>query len=194
MADLVTQLQLENELGLGAGAADAALLLLLDQVEAAFEADCGRASRPFQAAQNGRTERKDGTGTAVLYLDYPIAALTSVKLGYNAADPDEVLEVADQTKLVWDVGRGRLVRVDGGVFGCNRQPGYVTVVYNTQADLPADAARAVIHGTAVLYRQRGAEDASSESIGGTRAELIKAFEGDSVWQRAVLANSAEVVV
>lgn len=188
MADLVSTSQALAFLGLGPDEDDGSLLRLIDDVEAFFEQECNRSDLPFQAAQTARTDRLDGTGRTTLYLPYAVASLTSVKLGYDVNNPDETLAVNDQTKLVWTVGSSRLTRVDGGGFGWVTQPGYVTVVYNTKADLPAGAGLAILHGIAVLYRQRGSEDVKSEGVGGTRSDLAAVFEGDPVWERAVRAH------
>jgi hypothetical protein len=205
MADLVSVTQAADFIG-GLDAVDETLKLLVDAAEAMFEAECGRQDVPFQLAQAGRVERLDGTVRDQLFLDYPVKVLTSVKLGYDLANPDETLVVNDQTVLVWSVGSPRLVRNDhrsfaplvdpagSSIIGSLRDPrrlrfpGYVTVTYDTADDLPADAGLAVLRGVAAIHRQRGAEDVSMEAIGGYRADLLPALEGDPVWQRAVAAH------
>jgi hypothetical protein len=158
---------------------------LAGQVESLLLAQCRRTGRPFQAASAARTERRDGTGGASCWLDYPIAALTSVKLGYDSSAPIETLTVTDPAVLVWRVGSKRLTRVDGGIFGSFGAPLWIQAVYDTAADLPDDAALAVLRVTAAIWRQRGAEDVKSERVGGYSADLEKAAEGDPMWQMAV---------
>jgi hypothetical protein len=195
MATLVTGAQVLSYLGgfdNGEEGRDVALALA-DQIEALLLSQCARGNRPWQLAQVGRVERKDGTGNGTLYLDYPIAALTSVKLGYDAAAPIETLVVNDQTKLVWDVGSNRLQRSDSGVFGTAGFPGYVRVTYDTEADAPDDAALAVLRGVATVFGQRGSEDSKSERVGGFSTDLIAAIEGDPVWQMVVGAHRVIVL-
>lgn len=163
----------------------AVLAQLVDDVEAMFLADCGRSERPFVAAASARTEVRDGTGSHVLYLDYPIAALTSVLLGLDPLDPDATLDVADATELSWQVGSERLVRTDGGCFGPYAKPNYVHVTYDAQADLPRDAALAITQGVAMLYRRFGSEGLSSESIGPHRADFAPLFREEPAWKAAV---------
>lgn len=186
MSALVPTATLLSYIALGEDEAGADQVVeLAGQVEALLLAQCRRTGRPFQAAASGRVERKDGTGGTSCWLDYPVAALTSVLLGYNPADPIETLAVADPAVLVWQVGRKRLTRVDGGSFGAFGAPLYVQVTYDAAADLPTDAALAVLRVTAAIWRQRGAEDVSAERVGGYSAELEKVAEGDPVWQMAV---------
>ena len=191
MADLVTAAEFADYLGLPV--LDATAALLLDQVEAVFEAECGRSDRPFAAAATAeRTERHDGTGTSRLYVDYPIATLTSVKLGVEVANPTETLDVADQTKLLWQSGERLLERIDGGVFGQRRTwSKYVTVVYTPAADLPVDVKPAIMYEAAVLYRKRGSEDASTEAEGGFRSDLVGTFRSEG-WQQAVQRHGVGV--
>lgn len=174
--------------------AAAVLGTLIDQVEAAFLSACGRTDRPFAAAAT-RTEVHDGTGTATLWLHYPITTLTSVILGLDVLDPDDTLAVDDQTELAWRAGSARLRRTDGGVFGAPGVPNYVTVVYDAAADLPSDAALAITHATAMLWRRLGSEGLTMEGIGpyqSTFAELMAGngsiTAGDPIWRAAVAAH------
>lgn len=186
MSVLVQNQQVLNFLALGEGEAGAdQVVVLAGQVEALLLTQCGRTDRPFQGAGSNRTEYRDGTGRATLWLDYPVAALTSVQLGPDHANPSETLPVNDQTQLVWAAGSPRLVRVDGGVWGALEAPRIVKVVYNTAADLPADATLAVLRVTAAIWRQRGAEDVRSERVGGYSADLAAAAESDPIWQLVV---------
>lgn len=194
MADLVSAprvtayLQLEEP--------DPVALDLADRLEAKLVSECNRTHRPFSRAQSARSERHDGTGRTTLWLDYPIAALTSVKLGYNVSSPDETLDVTDQTLLVWTVGSPKLERVDGRTFGVAPWPGYppltgyVTVVYDAAADLPDDAGLAVLSETARIFNNLGSEGLAAERIGGYSADYLSQQLGSPVlktqeWQDAV---------
>lgn len=185
--DLVAAAEAQTTLGLSG--ADADLTALVDQVVARFAAECGRADVPFRTTQAGRTERIDGVRRGVIHTAYPIAVLTSVKLGYTSADPDETLDVADPDVVQVVAGLNRIARVDGGIFAPSasgpetRFPGYVQVVYDAAADLPLDAKRACLREIARLWRQRGSEDASGEGFGGTRSDL--ALGVDQTWRDAV---------
>lgn len=186
MSALVQASAVTTFLALGEDEAGADLAVgLAAQVETLLLAQCRRDLRPFQAAVTGRVETKDGNGSASLWLDYAPTALTSVLLGYNPASPIETLAVADPAVLVWKAGQRRLSRVDGGVFGSVGAPNWVQVTYNAAADLPTDAALAVLRVTAAIWRQRGAEDVKSERVGGYAADLEKAAEGDPIWQAAL---------
>lgn len=166
---------------------------LLTQTQQLLEMQAGRSDRPFQLPQAGRTERHDGTGTRTLLLDYRVATLTSVILGFDVLVPDETLDIADQKSLVWTAGSDALRRVDGRCFGAFGQPGYVHVTYDTQEDLPESAALAVLRVAAALYLQRGNEDIRMRREGGVTAEITPVAESDPVWQSVVRAHRVPVV-
>lgn len=191
MSVLVTLAQFKEHLGPSATTAgDPLLQALLDHVEAVFESECGRDAGAFRDAADDRTEVLDGTGSAEIFLEYPIDALTSVKLGYDSSAPDETLDVDDKTVLVFGVGSRRVTRTDGGVFGRVGQPRCIEVVYDHGADLPANAALAIKSVAAIAYRRRGSEEASSETLGAVvDRDLIAALATeDPFWQMAVNAN------
>ena len=190
MPDLVSAPELLAFLGNPEGADSTLLESILDGVEDSFEAACNRRERPFQAAPDeARLEVRDGTGTPSLFLDYPITTLTSVTLGRNVADPDETLDIADVDVLVYETGKRRIIRTDGGTFGCLGSPRYVRVTYLPAADLPYLAALAVKRAAAAIYRQLGAEDSTSERLGTFSRELLDVFgDGDSMWRAAVNAH------
>ena len=185
MAELVTLGDVKAFIADVPAADDTMLQSLLDQLEETLEQECGRAERPFAPVQLARQEVHDGNGTAILWLDYPITALTSLIIGPSVAAPDETLDVADPEVVSWKVGSARVCRLDGGVFP--RLPLRVHVTYDAGADLPALAALAVTRAAASIYRQRGAEDVKSEREGGYSADLAAVLDADPLWQRAVAA-------
>lgn len=186
MGALTTAQQVLNYLALGSAESGADQAVdLAGRVEHLLLRQCRREGRPFQTAQAGRVERRDGTGGVSCWLDYPVTTLTAVVLGYNPSAPDETLSVADPTVLVWRAGSRRLTRVDGGSFGAFDAPLWIQVTYDAAADLPEDASLAVLRVTAAIWRQRGAEDTSAERVGGYSADLAKVAESDPVWQMAV---------
>jgi len=194
MPVLVTRAELKTYLGDAPASADDALLdALIDDVEALFASDTGRLITSFAAAGTARTEVHDGTGSPYLYLDSPIAVLTSVKLGYDSASPDETLTISDKNVLVYAVGERRLVRTDGGCFGFAGWPRYVQVVYDFGADLAANAKLAIKSVVASVYRQRGSEGMRSETVGAfysyTREDAQSATASNDFWQEAVAANA-----
>jgi hypothetical protein len=196
MADLVTLAELKTYLGDAPASADDALLnALLDDVEALFESATLRAPGCYTAAAVGRTEVRDGTGSSRLYLTYPIAAITSIKLGYDPAAPTETLSPTNKNVVVYGVGSRIITRTDGGRFGTVRQPRYVQVVYDHQGDLPANARLAIKSVCATAYRRRGSEDVKSETTGSfyshTMIEDIAA--SDPFWTTAVEANMPVVI-
>lgn len=198
MPDIVTVNELKAYLGDAPASADDALLgALLDDVEALFESATLRAPGSYTAAATGRTEVLDGTGSRRLYLTYPIAALTSVKLGYDSASPDETLSVTNKSVVVYGLGSRIITRTDGRWFGRVGQPRYVEVVYDHQGNLPADAKLPIMEVVASLYRNRGSEGMKSETVGSfynyTRDDAQAAAASNVNWQQAV-ANNTPVVL
>lgn len=195
MADLVTLSELKSFLGDAPATDDALLQQLLDDVEALFEAVTLRPAGSYTPAALARTEVLDGTGSVRLYLAHPIAALTSITLGYDPAAPDETLAVANKLVVVYGVGSRVITRTDGGRFGTVRQPRYVQVVYDHQDDLPANAQLAIKSVCAAAYRRRGSEESQSESVGGfyDRTMLENVTASDPFWSDAVAANTPVVL-
>lgn len=194
MPVLVTRAELKTYLGDAPATADDALLdALIDDVEALFASETGRLITSFIAAGSARTEVIDATGSPSLYLDYPVAVLTSVVLGFDSAVPDETLTIADKNVLVYAVGSRRLVRTDGGVFGRVGWPRYVTVLYDYQADLALSAKLAIKSVASAVYRQRGSEGMKSETVGSfysyTREDAQAATASSDFWKEAVAANA-----
>lgn len=185
MAELVTLGDVKAFIADVPATDDTMLQSLLDQLEDTLAQDCGRAQRPFAPVQPARQEVHDGNGTGVLWLDYPITALTTLIIGPSVAAPDETLVLTDPEIVAWKVGSARICRVDGGVFP--RLPLRVHVTYDAGADLPPLAALAVTRAAATIYRQRGAEDMTSERLGTWSAEYGAVAAADPVWQRAVAA-------
>jgi len=185
VADLVELDDFKDFLGITDSAQDDLLSVILDGLEDLFESECGRRSRPFSDALVGRVEVLDGTGTAKLFLDYPIAALTSIALGADPSEPDETLDPTDFEVVAWTVGRLCIRRVDGCTWGCRGVPNIVRVTYDTQADLPTTAAIAVRRVAATVYRQLGAEDLKSERTSTFSRDLAKAAEEDPIWCMAM---------
>ncbi|HNB58678.1 MAG TPA: hypothetical protein PK308_00095 [Phycisphaerales bacterium] len=143
--------------------ADTSLLeSTIARVEGRFLRDANRTERPFQAAQPGRVEVKDGTGSALLFTDYPVGALSTViTLGY-ASPWDESLTPSDVTVIQFAVGSRRVARVDGGTFGALDRPGYVRITYDAQADQPEDLKLILMRAVAAVYRESNTGEASSE--------------------------------
>ncbi len=178
------------------GIAESAWSPALDQLRLGtiglFERLCDRAREPFSDAITARTESHDGTGGPDLWLDYPVGALTSLTIGRNVAAPDETLSVGDVDVLSVAAGERRLVRVDGGIFGELDAPRVVHATYNTAADLPEDAQLAVLRVIAQTYRQRGSEDAASESASGYARTMANLAAQDAIWLAAVTAHKRGV--
>lgn len=185
MADLVTVAKCQDFIGISQSTDTTLVTDILEHVEALFERETGRSRSPYSAALTARAEVKDGTGTDTLFLDYPISAITTVKLGHDSSDPVETLDATDPDTLTFATGSRRLVRTDGGVFGRPGQARYVHVTYNTQADLPDDAQLAIKRVVAMVYRQRGHEDATSESLANHSIDFARS---DPFWERAVKGN------
>lgn len=193
MSVLVSLPELSSFLGGVDSSEDALLEALLDHVEGLFQERVGRRLRPYQAKQDGRVEVRDGTGSCMLTLDYPIAALTApIKIGRDTSNPTETLDPTDVDVLVFTAGRRAIHRTDGGVWGCANEPRTVHVTYDAAADVPSHAKLAVKRVCALIYRQRGSEDASEETIGGYTRRMAKFgrdfVDDDPIWKLAVDAE------
>lgn len=189
---LVEQTEVVEYLGIAEEKYSNALEQLRLSTIGLFERLCDRAHAPFSDAIAARTEVHDGTGSDSLWLDYPIATLTSVKIGRNVAAPDESLAVADVDVLVYGAGARGITRVDGGTFGELDAPRVVHVTYATADDLPADAQLAVLRVLAQTFRQRGSEDASSENVSGYARTMANLAAQDTLWLAAVQAHKRGV--
>lgn len=198
MSAIVTVDELKDYLGdAPASSDDDVLQMIVDDVEAMFTRDALREPGWFTDAADGRTEVLDGTGTRRLYLDYPIADVTSIKLGYDSGAPTETLDPSTKSVVVWGVGSRVLTRTDGGRFGCVGQPRYVEVVYDHQGNLPDDAKLPIMEVAASLYRNRGNEGMRSETVGAfysyTRDDAQAVADANQNWQRAVEAHRPAVL-
>lgn len=164
---------------------------VLDHVEGLFLQQCGRRLRPFIATADGRTEVKSGTGSCELVLDYPIDDITSIKISADSdfSDPDESLDPDDADEVRWTVGERTIYRADGGTFGNAGERRVVQVVYDHAADKPDAAKLAVKRATAMIYRQRGTEDAARYSLSGYSQDQAKFgrdfVDDDPIWKMAV---------
>lgn len=194
MNDVVLLSELKELLGDWSDTDDQLLQQLLDDTVALFEAATLRLPGYYAAEALAYTEVLDGTGSSYLYLAYPIAAVTTIKLGYDSATPDETLDGTNKAVVVFGVGSNVLTRTDGGKFGTARQPRYVEVVYDHQGNLPANAQLAIKSVCALAYRRRGSEEAQSESVGGySHSMLTDIATSDPFWSTAVYANAAVVL-
>ena len=171
---------------------DAVLQSILDSVEDLFLAECNRRERPFLATADtsNRTEVHDGTGTRFLTLHYPISTVqANITLGRSTSDPDETLDYTDVDVLVYVAGKRTIERTDGGIWGAADTPRYVHVTYRAQADKPEGPKLAFKRVCASVYRQRGSEDVSSESLGGFYSrDLADVANSDPVWRAAVASE------
>ena len=192
MPVLVSLAELKDYLGeVPAFEDDNVLEGLIDGVESLFASETGRTLGSYQGAGLARTEVHDGTGSRDLFLDYPITALTSVKLGHDVAVPDETLTIADRNVIVYGAGQRRITRTDGGTFGRDRHPRYVHVVYDFGADLPDNALLAIKSVAALAYRRRGSEAEKSETLGSFYSHTLvdEIATTDPFWRSAVIANA-----
>jgi len=193
VAELLQLEEVQAYVGVEDDSDDALLLKLIDQALAAFYGAIGRTERPYNASEQlARQEIRDGTGSRQIWLDYPVKALTQlVTLGRDPAAWDQTLDPADVRVLNYKVGSRRLVRVDGGIFGCLDSPNYVRVTYDAQPDpVPEDVKLAFFRYIGALYRESGRAEASSERVLDDAAPLPFVADRDPTWQAAV-ANYLE---
>jgi hypothetical protein len=184
-AVLVSDADIEAWLGIASGAGGALLTGLVTAAQRMLERHCDRARLPFVDAQTTRTEVRDGTGDAGIFLDYPISTIASITLGRDTASPIETLAPASVDSVVFTVGDRLVRRVDGGIFGAMDAPNYVHVTYAAQADLPEDAAVAVKRAVASVWRQRGSEGSASELVSGYTRQMAEFAATDSFWLGAI---------
>jgi hypothetical protein len=189
---LVSLEEMQDHLGLEDDEDAEVLQLLLDQVTAMFERLCDRKRAPFSDAIPARSEVHDGTGTDTLFLDYPVASLTSVKIGRDVNAPTETLDVADVDVLVYAAGEREIRRTDGGTFGELDAARCVHVTYATEDDRPDDAKLAVKRVVAQLYGQRGSEDAASETVDGHQRQMADLAATDAVFCAALRTHRRHV--
>ena len=194
MADLVSLLDFKAFLAVEDTADDDLLDGLLDAAEEAFEQDAGRVRRPFRAAQSARAELRDGTGDELLILDYSINDLTAIAIGTDPATPDETLDPDDFTLVAWRAGERWIRRVDGGVWGCRDEANVVRITYDAAADLPQMPGLAIKRVAAAIYRQRGAEDATSEQTSTWLRNLKfgNTSASDIIWDLALRPYRAQL--
>lgn len=176
-----------------ATADDALFQTLIDPTESLFLSQAGRADRPFATAATGRVEVKDGTGTPMLMLDYPIASITSIKLGVDSTDPDETLDATDVDVVVFATGKRAIRRSDGGLFRTRGEARVIHVTYSHDADLPDSPKLAIKRAVAAVYRQIGSEDAKSETMpDGYSRQVAAVTEDDPLWGLALKAYEPNV--
>lgn len=178
-ADLVDLPITKAFLGVTGNANDAVLDLLSESLEGLLERETGRVFGPGLAL----VETQNGGGRTYLYVDRPVATLTSVKIGQDPAAPDESVPVGVAGVLVDPKGPRKLVRVDGGRF----PPGTANVqVTYTSADLlPADCKLALLEAIALVWRRRGSEDAAVETTGTFSHELVQELTKLPTWARII---------
>lgn len=159
---------------------------LTEDVEKTLLRQCGRRLRPFVASADAQTFVLNGTGCSELVLPYPIDDITSIKISADSdfSDPDETLDPDDADVVRWTVGERTIYREDGGSFGADGARRVVQVVYDHAEDKPASAQLAVKVAVATLYRQRGSEDATRESLSGYTRDLSK-YTDHPTWQDAL---------
>ncbi len=188
MSDLVSYAQLKDYLQLPNDAQETPITALLARVQGALETDCDREALPFLAAQLGRAEWRDGTGTRRLRLYYPITTLTSITLGRTSSSPDETLDVSDVDVVSFSTGiggEGLLRRTDGGKFGARGSPRYIKITYDAADFLPKLAMDAVIDVAAGRVRQFGAEGFKSFKLLDSGGSLRQLMDESGAWKRAV---------
>lgn len=177
-ADLVSVAEVKAWLGITDSSQDTFLTELADRVEAILE----QVKRRTFAPSGSVSLTVDGTGQPWVWVERSISTLTTVKIGIDAAAPDETLTAG--ARVVIAQGR-RIYRQDGGIFP--RGVANVQVNGTAGAQLDPDAKQAVLEGVAMVYRMRGSEDAASESIGAFGHGLRQRFEELPSW-RAVPAR------
>lgn len=179
MTELLTVDEITEELGITAptNAQKNTLGQLLEAAIADFEGETNRERLPFQDKEAGRVETLDGTGRRRLWLQYPIGAVTTIKLGRDQANPVDTLDPADVDVVVFALGSRKIERTDGGTFGPRGSPRYVHVTYDAAADLPADVRRAIKVRVLSDWQRKGLEGIRRVSELGASVEYVQPSSG-----------------
>lgn len=175
MADLVSEPELSQYLG---GDVDDpnTLQSVLTAAEDLLERATGQV---FAEGATVTDEKRNGNGLKTLRLARIVASITTVKVGHDSADPDTTLTSDD---VVFD-GQ-RIVRIDGGVFPFGTANVHVT--YEAADNLPEIAKMAVLEGAAFLWRRRGREHVTSETVGEFGAISVSAqLRRQPAWSAAL---------
>jgi hypothetical protein len=189
MSQLVSLTEFQQFLGVPDGKDQELLDLLLKGSIKLFERLCDRVSSPFSAeVQSGIVEVHSGTGSDLLALNYPIATVTTIKLGHNVSAPVEMLTPADTNQVVWAADSRFIYRVDGKWWGDYGRRRYVHVTYDAAIDAPEDAKVAVMRPAAQIYRMRGSEDASSFSASGYSQTMAQMAAEDPLFVAAIQSH------
>ena len=126
-------------------------------------------------------------------------------LGHDVLLPEVIIDVTDPTELAVKPGQRVLRRItgDGGTFGLPirrrglvqgpcwgraRDPNFVHVTYDTADDLPTSAQLAVLRGTALVWRQRGLEETTTQKLPDITLVLKALIDGMPEWGKAVELN------
>lgn len=155
-----------------------------------FERRCGRTRSPFSDAITNRVEYHDGTGDGELLLDYAPVSIASVEI----TAPSETLTAPDATVILVVPGERRISRPDGGIFGDFDVARAVKVTYNTLPDLPEDARLQVCRLIAQVWRQRGSEDASAETVSGYQRTFAEMAASDGQFVQCVRDHTRAVLL
>jgi hypothetical protein len=187
VADLVSYAELKAYLNLPDDSRETEITALLENIEGALEAQCDREGLPFQAAEAGRVEWHDGTGTIRLFLFYPISDVTEILVGRDAADPDDELDPDDVDEVVWDAGPDlfKITRTDGAKWPPHRAPRCIRVTYDAAAFLPELATLAVKRVAGAFVRQFGAEGYKSFKLLDAGGSLQRIMDETPEWTAAV---------
>ena len=193
MTDFVSRQEVQDFLRVTDQGERQVLEILITDLEALFNKLVGRSAAPFAAALTARTEIHDGTGKSPVWVDYPVATVTTVVLGRDVASPAETIDPTDVDKLIWQVGSRRLRRPFGSL-GVSGAPGFVHVTYDTQDDRPADVDLAIKDVATTVWRQRGSEAMRSKRFATEGATFRKAIKDNPLWNAALAANKRMAVI
>jgi hypothetical protein len=193
-AILVTASAAKVHMGVTSTGDDTLIQTYVDAVEALLCVQAGRRHRPFATAATGRSEVHAGTGTELLVTDYPITTASGIsvlKIGHDVANPSETITATDIDQITAASGSRSIYRTDGGVFGTWGEPRTVHITYDHTADTSNTDVQqlAIKRVVAQVYRQRGSEDAKSETLpNGYQRTLESVADADPIWRLAVEAT------
>ncbi len=182
MADLISLDEIKSYMGGQQELAehDDLLQLLAGVLEDALQSETGQT---FAAGGSVTDEPHDGSGTSYLYLNRPPVSLSAaIKVGQDPTSPDATIDTSyivvdpDQWRLIYK-NNCRFVRGTRNIF----------VSYTAAANLPDRAKMAIAEGVAYLFRRRGREHITADSLGefGTISMLSSRMDFLPMWRKAV---------
>lgn len=182
MAKLVENADIYAYLDLEADVDDPNTIIpgIRDSVEALLEEQTSQIFGPEEALTQ---EAYDGTGEHIMYSRRPIKELDLIEFRYLPDDIQETYSSDDiMDGVTFKVGKRRIY---SRVFKFPRGYDNVLLSYTASANQPFIAKQAVSEAVAMIWRNRGSEDARSEQKGTFQHVLLRGMKELKFWPQAI---------